>query len=258
MNNYKQIKELYCSYIGSENELFHYGVKGMKWGVRNEYGELTNKGKKLYYDELLYGKEKVSSISSQEKSYEQDLIKQKKYGETYRDAQLLIGSYMKDYIRTNESIIKCNKKLEKLDSDLRNEKLDPNYKVYYDYDRSSFEGGGMELYREKLKQIYLRHLQDKNVRDALELMPKLYSRKKACIMHIVECLGDETPSSYTYDFSKITKLLSNGEQKSGVASLLSKNGLTFSQGLAGEDYLDYLDEYYRLTPVKNAYKLNKA
>lgn len=37
----------------SENELYHHGIKGMKWGVRryqNEDGSLTSAGKKRYYD----------------------------------------------------------------------------------------------------------------------------------------------------------------------------------------------------------------
>ena len=35
----------------SESELYHHGIKGMKWGVRryqNEDGSLTNAGKKRY------------------------------------------------------------------------------------------------------------------------------------------------------------------------------------------------------------------
>lgn len=40
-------------FIGSNGELYHWGVKGMKWGVRryqNKDGTLTNAGKKRYAD----------------------------------------------------------------------------------------------------------------------------------------------------------------------------------------------------------------
>lgn len=38
----------------SQNELYHHGIKGMKWGIRrfqNEDGSLTASGKKRYGDE---------------------------------------------------------------------------------------------------------------------------------------------------------------------------------------------------------------
>ena len=40
--------------MGHEYELYHHGVKGMKWGVRryqNKDGSLTNAGKVHYYEE---------------------------------------------------------------------------------------------------------------------------------------------------------------------------------------------------------------
>ena len=55
----------------SNNDLLHYGVLGMKWGVRryqNEDGTLTTAGKKKYYDDYKTSIKKNNSMSYLEKT----------------------------------------------------------------------------------------------------------------------------------------------------------------------------------------------
>lgn len=52
--NFREVSELYHSYLDDTNSLSHHGIKGQKWGVRrfqNEDGTLTNEGKKRYNSE---------------------------------------------------------------------------------------------------------------------------------------------------------------------------------------------------------------
>lgn len=75
-----------------ENELYHYGVKGMKWGVRryiNSDGSLTNKGKKRYKnvnDEIMrsgtYSVRQVRSLPRKERRATKRYLKE--YQKSYR------------------------------------------------------------------------------------------------------------------------------------------------------------------------------
>lgn len=64
----------------SQNELYHHGIKGMKWGVRrfqNEDGSLTNAGKKRYGDEST-GSDKKTSSNNGSKTPRKGLIARRK------------------------------------------------------------------------------------------------------------------------------------------------------------------------------------
>lgn len=67
MANYKEISELYHSYLEETNSLCHHGIKGQKWGVRrfqNEDGTLTNEGK------VRYNQETASKVKDIAEKYE--------------------------------------------------------------------------------------------------------------------------------------------------------------------------------------------
>ena len=64
----------------SQNELYHHGIKGMKWGVRrfqNEDGSLTSAGKKRYDDDSI-GSDKRLSSNSDSKTPRKGLIQKRK------------------------------------------------------------------------------------------------------------------------------------------------------------------------------------
>ena len=64
----------------SQNELYHHGIKGMKWGVRrfqNEDGSLTTAGKKRYEDEST-GSDKKTSSNNGSKTPRKGLIARRK------------------------------------------------------------------------------------------------------------------------------------------------------------------------------------
>lgn len=64
----------------SQNELYHHGIKGMKWGVRrfqNEDGSLTSAGKKRYDDDST-GSDKRLNSNSDSKTPRKGLIQKRK------------------------------------------------------------------------------------------------------------------------------------------------------------------------------------
>lgn len=58
------------NYAATSEELYHHGIKGMRWGIRrfqNENGSLTNAGRKRYSVDIDKAKERVASAKKQKK-----------------------------------------------------------------------------------------------------------------------------------------------------------------------------------------------
>lgn len=78
MANYKEIAELCHSYLNETDSLCHFGIKGMKWGVRrfqNEDGSLTQEGKERYYGEYIQ-KQKINIKQASKSKEVSDAIKE--------------------------------------------------------------------------------------------------------------------------------------------------------------------------------------
>lgn len=88
------------------NELYHYGVKGMRWGVRryqNKNGSLTNAGKKRYKNDSETNNEKSSGLSDKQKT----ALKVGVVAAT--SALLVLGAYKISNSRNMDRVIKAGK-----------------------------------------------------------------------------------------------------------------------------------------------------
>ena len=87
MNDYLVYRTKYS------NELYHYGVKGQKWGIRryqNEDGSLTEEGKKRYNSVFVSGSSKTTDPNSE--YYRKELPNE-------------VINKLDDYIKKNNNII---------------------------------------------------------------------------------------------------------------------------------------------------------
>ena len=80
------------------DELYHYGVKGQKWGVRryqNKDGSLTTAGKKRISKDSKIYKDKYKKTADAVKDYYDDLRKQNSYKNQQTGNRIQIYNYKK-------------------------------------------------------------------------------------------------------------------------------------------------------------------
>lgn len=138
------------NYVIYNGELYHYGVKGMKWGVRryrNADGTLTSKGKKRISKQ--YAKSSKGAMRDLQKNYQSMYVKsynraademnrggidkfnaaqRKKYGDKYADRDGYMSDYQKhfdkafaknwnktlnEFYSTNKNVQKSKKLIDK-------------------------------------------------------------------------------------------------------------------------------------------------
>lgn len=135
----------------NETELYHWGVKGMKWGVRryqNKDGSLTSKGKKRY--------SRMSDDELRKEIYNQVKKERSKQTGWYNkwDVSNTIGSnskaaqdkYLKDKkeYESSDSFKQAVKKLKTLDKRFNEGKIDP------DKYNAEYEKINKEIYKPEL------------------------------------------------------------------------------------------------------------
>lgn len=109
--------------LGPDGELYHWGIKGMKWGVRryqNKDGSLTNAGRKRYASETEKLKAREKEIKGREKAAaRQAKLDAKKAELDAREAALKKGGKKKVDTSENPTVNKPKTMRDMSDDELR-------------------------------------------------------------------------------------------------------------------------------------------
>lgn len=145
-----------------QSELYHHGVKGMKWGVRryqNKDGTLTNAGKKRYDQDIKsnLSKKKENRIDTSEPDpkrwVKEDLSRKKKVVDTASD---LVKEAQKIERETSPESTKSKLDLSKMsDKELRDrinrENLEQQYNKLFAEEKPATISKGRKFARETLE-----------------------------------------------------------------------------------------------------------
>lgn len=150
----------------TNSDITHYGVKGMKWGVRrymNADGSLTPAGKKRYGDDSV-GRAKLA-VKSAKKEYKKSFNKASNYSSLHPVSQFVGKKAKAESDRRWEDTIDKADNLNKAKSDYKQVKAERRANINKTYreinDRASL--GERLIYNEATRKKAAKYVVDKNM-----------------------------------------------------------------------------------------------
>lgn len=125
------------NYATTSDELYHHGIKGMRWGIRrfqNENGSLTNAGRKRYSVDIDKAKERVASAKKQKKDAAIEYNRVTVGGTFYNQGAQDALNKAKGRVRYTKEQVHSEKAKQKLNAEAGNKskrrlKLEEEYKA---------------------------------------------------------------------------------------------------------------------------------